>query len=160
MFMRFPDIHATFSFFGWGGVGQVSRRIKVDVTRMCRPSGETSTLSLTSHHPGLGSGQGHFLLPIYKARAHRMQIQLHHPKTIGKQVREDTPGRGTHSRASDSCSLVRFGGWWRAVMLQAPRAGRGRRACRGASWARLTKAPVACQPWCQPLCQPLLFNQI
>lgn len=70
-----------------------------------------------SYHPGLGSGQGHFLLPIYKARACRVQIQLHHPKTIGKQVGEDTQARGTHSMASDSCSLVRFRGWLNVVML-------------------------------------------
>lgn len=54
---------------------------------------------------------------------------------------------------SDSCSLVRFRGWLSMVMLWLWRAWPGgRRACRRALLARLTKATMACQP--------LLLNQI
>lgn len=77
------------------------------------------------------------------------------PHPQGQIIRggEDPSDRGTHSLASDSCSLVRFRGWLSVVMLWARWAGPGgRRACRSALLARLTKATMACQP--------LLLNQI
>lgn len=56
---------------------------------------EWSPLSLKmSHYPGLGSEQGHFLLPIYTARMHRCKSSPHRPNTTGKQVGEDTQGEG------------------------------------------------------------------
>ena len=55
--------------------------------------------------------------------------------------------RVTHSATSDSCSLVRFSGWLSVVMLWAWWGGPGgRRVCRSALLALLTKATMACQP--------------